>query len=76
MCMNILKNDVQNFRAISSIVFFWQNFKDVRGDPVYRDLFSHLKFRLGLKGYNSTNIVDKWMKFAGHLVCGILIKVG
>jgi len=29
---------VQNFAAIFSVFFFWRNVKDVRGDPVYRDL--------------------------------------
>ena len=38
MCINVLEHALQNFAAIFSVFFFWRNFKDFRGDPVYRDL--------------------------------------
>jgi len=44
--------------------------------PFNRDLFLPLNFRVGLKSNDPTIIVDKLMKFAGNLVCGMLIKAG
>ena len=38
MYINVLEHPVQNVAAIFSVFVFWYNFKDVRGDPVYRDL--------------------------------------
>jgi len=38
MCINVLEHAVQSFAAIFSVLFFSQNFKDVWGEPVYRDL--------------------------------------
>jgi len=35
---NVLEHAVQNFAAIFSVFVSWQNFKDVRRDPVYRYL--------------------------------------
>ena len=74
MCINVLEHAVQNFRTIFLVVFFWRIFKDVWGDPVFRYRNSCLNFLPCLEGYNSSVIVDKWMKFAGHIVCDMLIK--
>ena len=72
-----LEHAVQTFEAIFSVFFFWQNFKDVRGDPVYRDK-PNWKSRLNLvpcsASRNSIIIADKLMKFAGHLVMLVLIR--
>ena len=38
LCINVLEHALKNFAAIFSVFFFWQNFKEVWGDPVYCDL--------------------------------------
>ena len=37
MCNNVPEYAVQKFTAIFSVFYFCQNFKDVYGDPIYRD---------------------------------------
>src|SRR6218665_2662249 len=38
MFTNVLEHAVQNFAAILSVFLFWRNFKDVVGDPNFRNL--------------------------------------
>ena len=37
ICIGVWEHGLQKFTAIFIVVYFWRNFKDVWGNPVYRD---------------------------------------
>ena len=53
--------------------FLILHLKEVRGDPVFVVRNSCLIISSYSNGYNSTNIVDKCMKFSGNKDCHVNI---